>query len=152
MIGILWGRVCRPSETRFTANGKPVCTFEVEQEARDGQRWTSTYKVSLWGKTAEAARFSEGDRVVVEVTELKPEAWIGKNDGKARGKVNVSTFKVQTIAAGRQAPAEAEREQTPAEQAAEVDKPEEPPEAQPESAVNGQNALVDGDDSDRLPF
>ena len=68
---ILFGRLVRDCDVRYTQSGKVVCQFTIAVDRpfnKDGQKEADFIPVVLWGKQAEVAGNSlqKGHRVLVE--------------------------------------------------------------------------------------
>lgn len=68
---ILFGRLVRDCDVRYTQSGKVVCQFTIAVDRpfnKDGQKEADFIPVILWGKQAEVAGNSlqKGHRVLVE--------------------------------------------------------------------------------------
>ena len=68
---VLFGRLVRDCDVRYTQSGKVVCQFTVAVDRpfnKDGQKEADFIPVVMWGKQAEVAGNSlqKGHRVLVE--------------------------------------------------------------------------------------
>jgi single-strand DNA-binding protein len=102
---IIVGNLGREPELRFTPQGTPVCNFTLatneKRKDRSGelQDLTSWFRITLWGRQAEAASqyLSKGRLVYVE-GRLRVEEWVDKDD-RQRYSLEVHATDMQFIGA-----------------------------------------------------
>ncbi len=119
---IVVGNLGRDPEMKFTPQGTPVCTFSVatnerrKDKAGEQQDVTTWFRVTVWGKQAEAVSkfLFKGKSVYVE-GRLHVEEWTDR-DGKQRYTLEVNATDVQFIDGARGS----EREGIPVQQYAEA--------------------------------
>ncbi|MFN2598321.1 MAG: single-stranded DNA-binding protein [Pyrinomonadaceae bacterium] len=100
---ILVGNLGRDPELRYTAQGTPVCSFTLatneKRKDRTGetQDITTWFRVTLWGRQAEAASqyLMKGRPVYVE-GRLRVEEWTDR-DGRQRYTLEVHATDMQFI-------------------------------------------------------
>ncbi|MGH9900992.1 MAG: single-stranded DNA-binding protein, partial [Pyrinomonadaceae bacterium] len=100
---ILVGNLGRDPELRYTPQGTPVCSFTLatNEKRRDksgeSQDLTTWFRVTLWGRQAEAASqyLTKGRPVYVE-GRLRVEDWTDR-DGRARYTLEVHATDMQFI-------------------------------------------------------
>lgn len=100
---ILVGYLGRDPETRYTAKGKPICTFSIATNERrkdstgEPQDHTTWFRVTLWGSQAERAGqyLRKGQPVYIE-GRLRLEEW-NDRDGKPRVTLDVQGDVMQFI-------------------------------------------------------
>jgi single-strand DNA-binding protein len=117
------GNLGRDPEMRFTPSGQPVTNFSVAANRRytgaDGQvvNETAWFRVSIWGKQAEACSkyLRKGSKVLVEGT-LVPDPGTGgpklykRGDGTLGASFDVRAVTVQFLSNGSNGNGEAEQE------------------------------------------
>jgi single-strand DNA-binding protein len=104
---IVVGNLGRDPEMRYTPQGTPVCTFSVASNERrktsagEQQDITTWFRVTVWGKQAEAVSkyLTKGRSVYVE-GRLHVEEWTDR-EGKPRYTLEVNASDVQFIDAAR---------------------------------------------------
>ena len=104
---ILVGNLGRDPELRYTPQGTPVCSFTLatnekrKDKAGENQDVTTWFRVTLWGRQAEAASqyLSKGRAVYVE-GRLRVEEWTDR-DGKQRHTLEVHATDMQFIGGNR---------------------------------------------------
>ena len=121
---ILVGNLGRDPELRFTPQGRAVTNFSVATNeswtGQDGQKneRTTWFRVSVWGKSAEACAqyLSKGRQVLVEgrlnidSETGGPRIWTSQ-DGAPRASFEVTAFNVKFLGnGGAAAPVEADTE------------------------------------------
>ncbi len=100
---ILVGNLGRDPELRYTPQGTPVCSFTVatnekrKDRAGENQDVTTWFRITLWGRQAEAASqyLTKGRPVYVE-GRLRVEEWTDR-DGKLRHTLEVHATDMQFI-------------------------------------------------------
>ena len=100
---ILVGNLGRDPELRYTPQGTPVCSFTLatnekrKDRAGENQDVTTWFRVTLWGRQAEAASqyLSKGRPVYIE-GRLRVEEWTDK-DGRQRYTLEVHATDMQFI-------------------------------------------------------
>jgi single-strand DNA-binding protein len=100
---ILVGNLGRDPELRYTPQGTPVCSFTLatnerrKDRAGENQDITTWFRVTLWGRQAEAASqyLTKGRPVYVE-GRLRVEDWTDK-DGRQRYTLEVNATDMQFI-------------------------------------------------------
>src|SRR5580765_6985326 len=100
---ILVGNLGKDPELRYTPQGTPVCSFSLatneKRKGRDGNNEdvTTWFKITLWGKQAEAASqyLSKGRPVYIE-GRLRVEEYTDR-DGKQRHSPEVNATDMQFI-------------------------------------------------------
>jgi single-strand DNA-binding protein len=110
---IVVGNLGRDPEMRYTPQGTPVCTFSIASNERrknaagEQQDTTTWFRVTVWGKQAEAVSkyLTKGRSVYVE-GRLHLEEWTDK-EGKPRYTLEVNASDVHFID-GAQASADRE--------------------------------------------
>lgn len=93
------GNLTKEPETRVTTKGDPVCNFTVGVTRRSsGEQSTDFFRVSAWGKMAEACQtyLHKGSRVNV-VGSVSLSLYEDKNTGQQAGALNVSASDVEFI-------------------------------------------------------
>lgn len=103
---ILVGNLGREPELRYTPQGDPVCSFSLATNERrkdksgEMQDMTTWFRVTLWGKKAEAAGqyLTKGRPVYIE-GRLRVEEWTDR-DGKPRHTLEVNATEMQFIGGG----------------------------------------------------
>lgn len=88
---IIIGRLGRDPELRFTAQGKPVCSFSMATDEKRGQdKITTWFKITLWGKQAETASqyLRRGSPVCIE-GRISLEEWTDR-EGKTRSSIAIN--------------------------------------------------------------
>lgn len=118
---IIVGRLGQDPEMRYTPSGQPVTTFGVATDRRwtdqsgEQQQETTWFRVSVWGKQAEACNqyLTKGQQVLVE-GRLRPDPatggpriWTG-NDGVTRASYELTAWTVRFLAKPRGVPLEEE--------------------------------------------
>ena len=110
----LEGRLTRDPETKFTPNGKRVCSFSVavNYSVKVGEQWESRlsgfFDCTAWEQAAEAAgQFRKGEPIYLEGS-LKQETWTQDGEKRSRVVVNVREIRLADWAkkSGSAAPAE----------------------------------------------
>jgi single-strand DNA-binding protein len=104
---IVVGNLGRDPEMRYTPQGTPVCNFTVasnerrKDKAGEQQDVTTWFRVTVWGKQAEAVSkyLTKGRSVYVE-GRLHVEEWSDR-DGKQRYTLEVNATDVQFIDGAR---------------------------------------------------
>lgn len=101
---ILFGRLTRDAELKYTSGGMAVCKFAiaVNRRKKQGEQWVeeaSFFDVVVWGKTAEALNqyLLKGKQVAVE-GELHQNRW--EQDGQNRSKVEINANNIQLLGGG----------------------------------------------------
>lgn len=96
----LEGRLTRDPETKYTANGKRLCTFSiaVNYSVKVEDKWESRlsgfFDCTAWEQAAEAAgAFHKGDPVYLEGS-LKQETWEQEGAKRSRVVVNVREIRL----------------------------------------------------------
>lgn len=105
---ILVGNLGRDPELRYTPQGDAVCSFTVatnekrKDKSGEYQDHVTWFKVTLWGKKAEAASqyLTKGRPVYIE-GRLRLEEWTDR-DGKARTTLEVNATEMQFIGGNKQ--------------------------------------------------
>lgn len=100
---ILCGNLGRDPELRYTPQGTPVCSFTMATNERrrdksgEPQDLTTWFRVTLWGRQAEAASqyLTKGRPVYIE-GRLRVEEWTDR-DGKPRHTLEVHATDMQFI-------------------------------------------------------
>jgi single-strand DNA-binding protein len=100
---ILVGNLGRDPELRYTPQGTPVCSFSIatnekrKDKSGNYEDHVTWFKVTFWGKQAEAASqyLTKGRPVYVE-GRLRVEEWTDR-DGKARRTLEVQGTDMQFI-------------------------------------------------------
>lgn len=99
---ILVGNLGRDPEMRHTPQGDPVCSFSMatNERRKGGEDSVTWFKVTLWGKKAEAAAqyLVKGRPVYIE-GRLRVEEWTDR-DGKPRHTLEVNATEMQFIGGG----------------------------------------------------
>lgn len=105
---LIVGNLGRDPELRYTPQGDPVCSFSLatnekrKDKGGDLQDHTTWFKVTLWGKKAEAAaQFLVKGRPVYIEGRLRVEEWTDR-DGKSRHTLEVNGTEMQFIGGGQQ--------------------------------------------------
>ena len=107
---IIVGRLGQDPEMRYTPSGQPVTTFGVATDRRwtdqagQQQKETTWFRVSVWGKQAEACNqyLVKGQQVLVEgrlrpdPATGEPRIWTG-NDGVARASYELTSWTVKFL-------------------------------------------------------
>jgi len=104
---ILVGNLGRDPELRSTPQGTPVCTFSlaINERRKDSQggeqrELTTWFRVTLWGRQAEAAaQYLQKGRTVYVEGRLRVEEYTDK-EGKPRYSLEVSATDLQFIGGG----------------------------------------------------
>jgi single-strand DNA-binding protein len=99
----LVGNLGRDPELRYTPQGTPVCSFTMATNERrrdksgESQDLTTWFRVTLWGRQAEAASqyLTKGRPVYIE-GRLRVEEWTDR-DGKPRHTLEVHATDMQFI-------------------------------------------------------
>lgn len=110
---VLVGNLGRDPEMRYTPNGAAVTSFSVATSRRyasaDGtmKEETTWFRVSVWGKQAEACNqyLNKGSKVLVEGSLVPdenggPRVWTS-NDGKPRASFEVRALSVKFLSSKR---------------------------------------------------
>jgi single-strand DNA-binding protein len=107
------GRLAKDPETRYTADGKAVCTLSIPvQERKDSD--TVWYKVTAWEKQAETLNQYATKGLWIAVRGVpKIETWEDKNSGETRYQFAV-TLREFTFCGGASATENASDDETPA--------------------------------------
>jgi len=116
---ILVGNLGRDPELRYTPQGTPVCSFTMATNERrrdksgEQQDMTTWFRVTLWGRQAEAASqyLTKGRPVYIE-GRLRVEEWTDR-DGKPRHTLEVHATDMQFIGGrggGEEAPSHSRHE------------------------------------------
>jgi len=108
---IIIGNLGKDPELRYTPQGTPVCSFSLATNERrkektgEQQDQTTWFRVTLWGKQAEAASqyLVKGRPVYIE-GRLRVEEWTDR-DGKSRHTLEVNGTDMQFIGGGETAKA-----------------------------------------------
>lgn len=103
-ITIIAGNLGRDPEMRFLPSGASVTNFSVatNRQYTDKQgnqiKETEWFNVATWGRLGEICNqyLVKGSKVLVE-GRVHAEAWIDKNDGKARGKLVLTATTVKFL-------------------------------------------------------
>lgn len=103
---ILVGNLGKDPELRYTTSGDPVCSFSMATNERrkdksgEIQDQTTWFRVTLWGRRAEAASqyLAKGRSVYIE-GRLRVEEWTDR-DGKPRYTLEVNGTEMQFISGG----------------------------------------------------
>ena len=103
----LVGNLGRDPELRYTPQGTPVCTFslatnERRRETHGGEpkEVTTWFRVTLWGRQAEAAaQYLQKGRTVYVEGRLRVEEYTDR-EGKPRHSIEVSATDLQFIGGG----------------------------------------------------
>lgn len=105
---ILVGNLGRDPELRYLPNGDPVCNFSIATNERrkdkggEYQDHVTWFKVTLWGRTAEAAaRYLTKGRPVYIEGRLRVEEWTDR-DGKLKHTLEVNGTDMQFIGEKRE--------------------------------------------------
>ncbi|HEY0077963.1 MAG TPA: single-stranded DNA-binding protein [Pyrinomonadaceae bacterium] len=100
---ILVGNLGRDPELRYTPQGTPVCSFTMATNERrrdktgDTQDLTTWFRVTLWGRQAEAAsQYLTKGRPVYVQGRLRVEEWTDR-DGRSRYTLEVHATDMQFI-------------------------------------------------------
>ena len=100
---ILVGNLGRDPELRYTPQGTPVCSFTLATNERrrdktgDTQDLTTWFRVTLWGRQAEAAsQYLTKGRPVYVQGRLRVEEWTDR-DGRSRYTLEVHATDMQFI-------------------------------------------------------
>lgn len=123
-------RLGRDAELRYTANNTPVCNlslaFAYGLKGNDGKRPTQWVEATLWGKLAEALAqyLTAGTQVCVTCTDPHIEEYV-KRDGSTGYKLAARVSEIE-LAGSR-----AERGNSAAAAPAQVQKPQQKPDALP---------------------
>lgn len=100
----LIGNVGRDPELKMTANGKPVCEFSVaiNRGSKDDKQETDWYRVSMWGRQAEAAQqyVTKGQLLFVE-GRFRPRLWTTR-EGEQRLSLEVDGDNFQLLGGKRE--------------------------------------------------
>lgn len=105
---LIVGNLGRDPELRYTPQGDPVCSFTLatnekrKDKSGELQDHTTWFKVTLWGKKAEAAAqyLAKGRPVYIE-GRLRVEEWTDR-DGKPRHTLEVNGTEMQFIGGNKQ--------------------------------------------------
>lgn len=86
------GRVGQDAELRYTNGGKAVSSFSMaidNGKDANGEKRTPTWiKATLWEKRAESlTKYITKGKLVAVSGPVSVEAWVGKTDGNAQGKI-----------------------------------------------------------------
>lgn len=103
---IIVGNLGKDPELRYTPQGDPVCSFSLatnekrKDKSGEYQDQTTWFRVTLWGKKAEAANqyLVRGRPVYIE-GRLRVEEWTDR-DGKPRHTLEVNATDMQFIGGG----------------------------------------------------
>ena len=118
---IIIGNVGKDAEMRFTPSGTAVTSFSVAVNVGYGEnKATAWYRVSAWGKTAEACNqyVKKGLRVMVE-GELTPDKETGgprvftKGDGSSAASFELNAREVKFLSSKSDVGEVAQRQDTP---------------------------------------
>jgi len=98
---ILFGRLTRDAELKYTTSGQAVCKFSiaVNRNRKNGDRWeneASFFDVASWGKQGEALSqyLVKGKAVGIE-GELRQERWT--DQGQHRSKIEIVANNIQLL-------------------------------------------------------
>lgn len=105
---LIVGNLGRDPELRYTPQGDPICSFSLatnekrKDKSGELQDRTTWFKVTLWGKKAEAAAqyLTKGRPVYIE-GRLRLEEWTDR-EGKARTTLEVNATEMQFIGGNKQ--------------------------------------------------
>ena len=137
----LIGNLTRDPELRTTQSGVPVCTFTIavnrRQTAQAGQPEADFFRVVSWRQLAEicAKWLIKGKKVSV-IGSVSASAYMG-NDGQPHANLEVKADEVEFLSPANQAPEEA--------------KPQQPARAQEQPKQPSGGGFVQVEESD-LPF
>lgn len=95
---IIVGNLGQNPELRYTPNGDAVCSFTLAtNEKRGGNEKTTWFKITLWGKRAEAGAkyLTKGSAVYIE-GRLSVEEWTDK-EGKNRYTLDIQATDMQFV-------------------------------------------------------
>jgi single-strand DNA-binding protein len=95
------GNLGADPELRYTPQGTPVCSFNLATNERRGENTETTwFKITLWGKQAEAASqyLAKGRQVYIGGT-LRLEEW-NDRDGAKRHTLAINGSDMQFVANG----------------------------------------------------
>ncbi len=94
----LAGECARDPEPHFSENGTQSTTVALcLREERDGKEYKTYVPVECWGKSAEVlAEMQQGDPVFIK-GKLRWKSWT--KDGEKQGRLEVSSWSVQPVAA-----------------------------------------------------
>jgi len=99
---VIFGRLTRDAELKFTGNGMPVCKFSiaVNRSVKNGDQWkdeASFFDVVLWGKKGEALNqyLVKGKAIGVE-GELRQERWADQG-GQNRSRIEIVANNIQLL-------------------------------------------------------
>jgi len=98
---VLFGRLTRDAELKYTVGGQAVCKFSiaVNRLRKNGEQWedeANFFDIVLWGKRGEALNqyLVKGKAVGVE-GELRQDRW--QQDGQNRSKVEIIANNIQLV-------------------------------------------------------
>lgn len=101
MINItIIGNLGGDTEMKYTPGGDPVTSFSVASNDGSGDKKTTTwYKVSVWGKQAEACHqyLKKGSLVAVVASRLKVSPYLSKQDGQPAASIEVTASNVRFL-------------------------------------------------------
>lgn len=119
---ILVGNLGRDPELRYTQSGQPVTNLSVatsrrwtDRESDEPREETTWFRVTVWGKQAEACNeyLSKGRMVLVEAERIEASPYLNK-EGEAAASLEVTARNVRFLG-GRDAQAGGDAPQEPPE-------------------------------------
>ncbi|MCL2374752.1 MAG: single-stranded DNA-binding protein [Treponema sp.] len=98
---VLFGRLTRDAELKYTVSGQAVCKFSiaVNRVKKNGDQWeeeANFFDIVLWGKRGEALNqyLLKGKSVGIQ-GELRQDRW--QQDGQNRSKVEIIANNIQLV-------------------------------------------------------
>jgi single-strand DNA-binding protein len=110
---ILIGNLGRDPEMRYTPSGQPVTSFSVatnrqwtDRESGEQKKDTTWFRVSVWGKQAEACNeyLRKGRTVLVEADHIQASSYLNKTTGEPAATLEVTARNVRFLGGGRGEP------------------------------------------------
>ena len=98
----LTGNLVRDPDLRITAGGKNVCSFDIAVNCgknASGEDESIYVRIITWERLADNCNqyLEKGNKVCVVGKLKNPQAWIGKQDGKAHGQCQVDAINVEFL-------------------------------------------------------
>ena len=96
------GRLGKDAEVRYTPSGQAVANFNIAVDRKDsdnGERPPTWVRCALWGEQATAAyspHLTKG-RLVYVAGRIDQSAYIGKDDGAAKGQLELTVQTIQLL-------------------------------------------------------
>ena len=140
---ILYGRLTRDAEERFTSNGKRILSFDIahNKKWKSGGEWKEKVmyvRISTFNEYIKTKYLKKGNEVIVEGS-LEMNEWDDKKTGERKRVLQISAFKVNTLA---------NEEQTMSK----IFEHEEIKEVEFEDIADNEHSITEKKDKDDIPF